>query len=174
MSAAPAYDFPFPGAAELASLVEQVWSSFVGEEISIVELRDASDSNEVASTDRMVASVSITGPWCGHLTIAISPEAAGEVAAAMFMTPADEMDPSEITDAFGEMANVAGGNVKAMLPEPSALSLPQVVVEAKWISLFSATHCGTAVMQWRDFLMDVSLWESSRLREPLAKDTDSA
>ena len=37
-----------------------------------------------------------------------------------------ELDDEDIADAFGEIANVVGGNVKAALPGPSALSLPDV------------------------------------------------
>ncbi len=32
----------------------------------------------------------------------------------------------DVADAFGEIANVVGGNVKAALPGPSGLSLPDV------------------------------------------------
>jgi chemotaxis protein CheX len=175
MTAAISPDFVLPSTEDLAALIEQVWSSFVGEELSLVELKDASDVSEFSARDRVLSSVSITGPWCGHLTISVTSEGAGEIAASMFQIPADEMDEAEIADAFGEVANVAGGNVKAMLPEPSTLSLPQVIVEARWISLYSARLCGTAVMQWRDFLMDVSLWETSSFVDPNpAQETEAA
>jgi chemotaxis protein CheX len=166
MTAPAEFDVMLPSSADLAALMEQVWSSFVGEDLTLVELVEASDVSEFSARDRMLSSVSITGPWCGHLTISVSSEGAGEIAASMFQTPADEMDPSEIADAFGEIANIAGGNVKAMLPEPSTLSLPQVVLEARWISLFSARLCGTAVLRWRDFALDVSLWESTAPVDP--------
>jgi chemotaxis protein CheX len=34
-----------------------------------------------------------------------------------------------VADAIGEVANMAGGNVKALLPGPSVLSLPEVAGE---------------------------------------------
>jgi len=40
--------------------------------------------------------------------------------------PAEEVTSDEIGDALGELANVLGGNVKAMLPAPSTMSLPTV------------------------------------------------
>ncbi|MCW2532227.1 MAG: hypothetical protein JWP62_1797, partial [Blastococcus sp.] len=36
------------------------------------------------------------------------------------------LDHEDVADAFGEIANVVGGNVKAALPGPSGLSLPEV------------------------------------------------
>jgi chemotaxis protein CheX len=45
------------------------------------------------------------------------------------MFQADEAPSGEeIRDALGELTNVIGGNVKALFPGPSALSLPTVAV----------------------------------------------
>jgi hypothetical protein len=38
------------------------------------------------------------------------------------------IDDEDIEDALGELANVVGGNVKAVLPGPSVLGLPEVGV----------------------------------------------
>jgi chemotaxis protein CheX len=45
----------------------------------------------------------------------------------MFEQPATELSVSELHDAIGEIANMTGGGIKAMLPAPSHLSLPAVV-----------------------------------------------
>ena len=36
------------------------------------------------------------------------------------------LDDEDVEDALGELANVVGGNVKAVLPGPSVLGLPEV------------------------------------------------
>jgi chemotaxis protein CheX len=36
------------------------------------------------------------------------------------------LDAEDVDDALGELANVVGGNVKAVLPGPSVLGLPEV------------------------------------------------
>ena len=36
------------------------------------------------------------------------------------------LDEEDVADALGELANVVGGNVKAVLPGPSVLGLPEV------------------------------------------------
>jgi len=71
--------------------------------------------------------VSISGAWSGHLLLGFEVSAANEVARAMFGLGSQEASQDEMTDAVGELANIIAGNVKSMLPEPSTLSLPQVV-----------------------------------------------
>ena len=36
------------------------------------------------------------------------------------------LEDEDVADALGELANVVGGNVKAVLPGPSVLGLPEV------------------------------------------------
>jgi hypothetical protein len=40
--------------------------------------------------------------------------------------PPEPLEHEDVADAFGEIANVVGGNVKAALPGPSVLGLPEV------------------------------------------------
>jgi chemotaxis protein CheX len=44
----------------------------------------------------------------------------------MLMTEPDDLEPGDIWDGWAELTNMVGGSVKALLPEPSALSLPTV------------------------------------------------
>lgn len=48
----------------------------------------------------------------------------------MFEIGVDDVDDGEVADAFGELANMIGGNLKCLLPEPSQLSLPTVSLGA--------------------------------------------
>ncbi|MCU0705946.1 MAG: chemotaxis protein CheX, partial [Fimbriiglobus sp.] len=45
---------------------------------------------------------------------------------AFFDTPSAEVTPAELADALGELANMVGGNLKALLPDGCRLSLPSV------------------------------------------------
>ena len=40
--------------------------------------------------------------------------------------PPTVVDDEDVADALGELANVLGGNIKSVLPGPSALGLPQI------------------------------------------------
>lgn len=74
----------------------------------------------------VTSSVQIMGGWSGAVSLRMSAELATLTAALMFDAPGSTLEPDEIDDAVGEMANMIGGNVKSLLPEPSQLSLPTV------------------------------------------------
>lgn len=75
----------------------------------------------------MAACVQITGAWQGAISLAAGEPFATSAAAIMFGLDEAEVKTSDRQDALGELANMIGGNVKALLPEPCALSLPSVV-----------------------------------------------
>ncbi|MGE0441603.1 MAG: chemotaxis protein CheX [Gemmatimonadales bacterium] len=74
--------------------------------------------------------VQITGAWDGAVALQCSDRIARKAAEIMLGVPADQASIGDIQDALGELANMTGGNFKALLPEPCHLSLP-VVVEGK-------------------------------------------
>jgi chemotaxis protein CheX len=72
------------------------------------------------------SSVWITGAWEGALSVDFSEPLAHRMTEAMFGMEKGEAAREEILDALGEVANVAGGNVKALVPSPTQLSMPSV------------------------------------------------
>ena len=73
----------------------------------------------------LVGTVEITGAWEGSVTVDCPAELAEQTARAMFGSEPE--NGAEIADALGEVTNMTGGNIKALLPGPSQLSLPAVV-----------------------------------------------
>ena len=61
-----------------------------------------------------------------------------------------------MVDAFGEIANVLGGNVKALLPEYVALTLPEVSRQSP--SGAGAVRLIEARLTWRGRQLIISLW----------------
>jgi chemotaxis protein CheX len=72
----------------------------------------------------VVASLSLTGAWDGHVIISTSETAATTIAAAMLELDPEAVVEADIIDATSELVNVVGGNVKSALPQPCQLSLP--------------------------------------------------
>lgn len=146
---------PFlPSQDELAELVEEIWTSYLEDEI-VVGLDGAAD----ADADRMVAWVSITGEWTGHLQVRTTPTGARGIASSMFQMEPAEVSPAEIADAFGEIANMVGGGVKGMVGVHTALSLPQVVLDARALISPDAVQHSTVFAVWRGEPLEISLWE---------------
>ncbi|MGM0575975.1 MAG: chemotaxis protein CheX [Myxococcota bacterium] len=111
-----------PTTAQMHELGTSIWTTMLGVDAS----PRPGVSAEPASPERMTACVHITGGWSGAVTLECSRRLAREAAALMFDAEAAALDPAEIEDALGELANVAGGNVKALLPGGSHISLPSV------------------------------------------------
>ncbi len=74
----------------------------------------------------LVAWVSISGAWSGDVTIRLSPALATRLAREILQIEPSSTDDVGVRDVAGEVANMIGGNLKALLPEPCRLSLPQV------------------------------------------------
>jgi len=106
--------------AELAQVAELVWDSVLG-------VRLARRPQAPPAPPRlMAAGVEIHGAWAGAVTIECSAEFARQAAAIMFGVEPAAVTPADSRDALGELANMTGGNLKALLPEPCRLSLPFV------------------------------------------------
>jgi CheY-specific phosphatase CheX len=75
----------------------------------------------------MTGCVQISGAWEGAVLIQGPMTVAKAAAATMFEIQPSETSPDEVRDALGELANMVGGNIKALLPGPTQLSLPVVV-----------------------------------------------
>jgi hypothetical protein len=71
--------------------------------------------------------VDVRGPWNGAVVITTGRSTAEQLSRELLKEHAPPvLDDEDIEDGLGELANVVGGNVKAVLPGPSALGLPEV------------------------------------------------
>jgi chemotaxis protein CheX len=142
---------------DLAEMVEQVWESYLDPEgvSPLIPTYDENQPSEVHS------SVSITGSWTGHVVYASSTEAARRAAAAFLAMDASEVSQEDLSDVLGELANIVGGNVKAMLPPGALLSLPQVVMAPESTARFPNTQrIGGVYGLWDGEPVSISMWSS--------------
>lgn len=149
-----------PSPADLGEILGEVWSSFLDGDITALTGMGVDGIGD-ATDPAMVASVSISGAWTGHLMIMAGSACAGEIAADMFQLAAGEVSTAEVADALGEIANMVGGSVKGMVGAPAALSLPQVVLDASALVNPDAHKVVSVRAQWHGHLLEVSLWERS-------------
>ena len=107
--------------ATVEAIAQEAWIALVGEDEVLLPVPADLPPAVVSSW------VDIVGPWTGTVVLTAGRETAAELTRALLgeATPA-ELEQEDVDDAFGEIANVVGGNVKAALPGPSGLSLPDV------------------------------------------------
>jgi chemotaxis protein CheX len=148
---------------DLAEMVEQVWMSYLDPE-GISPLIPTYDENQPSE---MYSSVSISGSWSGHVVYACSVAAARRAAAAFLAMEVDEVGEEDLADVLGELANIVGGNVKAMLPAGCFLSLPQVVLAPEATTKYpNAKRISGVYGRWEGEPVNVSMWRSrSDLKE---------
>ena len=103
------------------AIAGEAWLALVGVEEVLVPL-----PGELAA-DVVSSWVDVVGPWTGTVVLTTGRDTAAELTRALLGEAAPEvLEEEDVVDAFGEIANVVGGNVKAALPGPSALGLPEV------------------------------------------------
>lgn len=128
-----------PTDADVTMLLAEVWASYVDAEPLVPGPTAASD-------DCWSATTTVSGAWRGTVSVQLSAEAAQRAAALMVGVAA--ATTVEVADAVGELANMVGGNVKSLMPDPSSLSLP--VVRAGTITPPSdAIEVAASSVSWR-------------------------
>ena len=114
-----------PEMTDVHAIVDQVWSSFLGDAEPLLPSFDADGA--FPADDTWSAAVSIHGGWTGTVTIELSHGLAFALTRLMMaMEESEPLEDGEVADAVGELVNMIGGNIKSLMPGPSALTLPVV------------------------------------------------
>jgi CheY-specific phosphatase CheX len=107
--------------ADITEITRTIWATLFE-----LPLEDG-DTAPLGPESTVTSCIQIDGAWHGAVVLQCPLTLARTLTAAMFQADAaPELD--EIFDALGELANMLGGNVKALLPGPSRISLPAVAV----------------------------------------------
>lgn len=122
---------------DLTALTGGVWDAFLG---MIAEPADAGPADDGPF---YTSCVNISGGWDGSVNLLIPEPLARSAAAAMFGIADGQLGQAEVCDAVGELVNIIGGNIKGMIEEPCALSLPMVAVGTH----YSVSVPGTELIQ---------------------------
>ncbi|MEO6418725.1 MAG: chemotaxis protein CheX [Polyangiaceae bacterium] len=108
-----------PSKDDLSTLVTTIWSTLLG--VTVKPPRSPSSKGE-----RIQGRVAIAGAWTGAVTVEGPVVLARIVAGMMMGKPPEDASHDDLRDAWAELTNVTGGNVKATLPSGCSLGLPSV------------------------------------------------
>ena len=106
--------------SDLLEMTEVVWSTVLG-----LPIQQRLDDN--ATRPGITGYVRISGAWEGVLLVFAAGDLGRRMAASMFAMDAASVTESEIVDAIREVANILGGNIKGLVPQPTLLSLPSTM-----------------------------------------------
>ena len=111
--------------ADIAEIAQGIWETVFALPLEV-------GSGGVLGTDpAMTGSVQIDGAWEGAVMLQCPQVLASKLTSLLFAgegTP----PPAEVRDARGELTHRLAGNVKALLPAPSRISLPTVAFGADY------------------------------------------
>lgn len=86
----------------------------------------------VTLTEPVHAWVEIRGEEPFRTLVMTGRETADRMARALLaLQPQDAVAPDDVRDALGEVANVIGGNIKGLMPQPGSLTLPVVELDGQ-------------------------------------------
>ena len=108
---------------DIDCLTKEIWSSMLGLELhsSCVESEPAPAQN------RLTGCVHLTGAWYGTVLVQCSAAMARRVTSIMFGLDSAPPEQELISDALGEVTNIAGGNIKKLIPGICQISSPMVL-----------------------------------------------
>ena len=144
----------------VTELARDTWTSLLPDEHGLRPgpANDEGGSGWSSCGPAIAATVDISGEWNGTACLSCSMAAGRHAASVMFEMDDDELTAAEISDAIGELINVVGGNIKGLLPSPSALSLP-VVHDAADFELPGHLELALEVhFTWMDEPVMFTLW----------------
>lgn len=110
--------------SDIKDLTHEIWSTMAGTELTPVP-------HEVTLNKAggyVVASVQIVGELQHVVRLDLETSLVKEAASSLLGVAVDDLSVDDIRDAAGELANMTGGSIKALLPAPSSLTLPSVVL----------------------------------------------
>lgn len=106
---------------DIIKIIDCIW-------VSMLQLPvEKSEGLPCSSEDKISACIQITGDWLGTVALECGVSFASQAAGAMLGLDPQAAVTADLRDTMGELANMIGGNIKALLPGDNHLSLPIVV-----------------------------------------------
>ncbi|MCL3860894.1 chemotaxis protein CheX [Actinotalea sp. K2] len=144
----------FAGTDPVYVIAEEVFSSMIDGEPGFLRHWDGDPPPIV---DAMHAWVDVHGATNGRVLLSTERSTADDLARALLqMGPTEPVSDEDFADALGEVANIVGGNVKALVPDPGVLTLPQVTHERPHTDPEALIY--ELPLDWRGSLVVIGLW----------------
>ena len=136
----------------LEQIVDQMWASYFAHTDYLAPSFDPHD----IEGDILCASVTISGGRPGIVTVSVEKAAAVPLSAALLQEDGDLTD-EDVYDSLGEVANIVGGNIKALVPDAGPLGLP-VVSTAKPLHGSSGRLAARLDGSWQGHWLTFEVW----------------
>jgi chemotaxis protein CheX len=106
---------------DIVVITQNIVTTMLGANVELCEWELAEKK-----ANQITGNVQIAGAWRGVVFLQASEGFARRTAEKMFRLMPEEISYADIQDAFAEITNMIGGNIKGQVPGPSVLSIPTV------------------------------------------------
>jgi chemotaxis protein CheX len=110
----------------LAQVMASVWDTMLELPLLVRPTDQAEDFNPGCGPV-VSGSIGIAGSWEGRVTLVAPRTFAAKCTALMLECPVEGLSDADVGDAWGELVNMVGGHLKALVPPVSTLGLPAVL-----------------------------------------------
>ena len=148
--------------SEIVDVANAVWQTMLNVEVYALD-----PEAPLGDGPYVTASVFITDAVEGGVTLHLGASVARNLAALMFSFDLDDVTEEEVADAIGELVNMLGGNLKALMTQPARLSLPSVTGGSSYrVSFPGATVVNQVALGFEGHVAHVVLHERSDVEQP--------
>jgi chemotaxis protein CheX len=142
---------------EIYEITETTWQALLGLNI---QANNSATTIGGSSEEYLTGMVEISGAWNGVVALHGSGQLAHFAASVIFGNGHFEMTGQDRKDAMYELTNVIAGNIKALLPGPSRVSLPIIMqTSPETLRIPHAERVSELIFNCRSQPLFVSLWK---------------
>ena len=142
------------GAAQVTTVATEVFAAMVDGQAGFLT---SSPAGSVSLADPLHAWVDMDTEPPGRVQITTDANTADDLTRAfLHMDAADDVAAADVADAFGEIVNIMGGNMKALLPRHVRLTMPEVSRQSP--SGAGAQQVLEVVLAWRGRPFVITVW----------------
>jgi chemotaxis protein CheX len=111
---------------DITQIAQSIWETLFS-----APLTPDPEGPGLPAADVMTGCIHIDGAWNGAVMLQLPRALAEQLSAELFQSDGPP-STEELHDTVGELTNMMAGNIKALLPEPSRISLPTVALGADY------------------------------------------
>ena len=142
------------GAAQVTTVAKEVFAAMVDGQAGFLT---SSPAGSVSLADTLHAWVDMDTEPPGRVQVTIDASTADDLTRAfLHMDAAEKVAEADVADAFGEIVNIMGGNMKALLPQHVRLTMPTASRQSP--SGSGALRLYEVVLAWRGRPLVISVW----------------
>ncbi len=152
-----------PAAETVTEVVESVFGAMMNIAVAAIE------NAQLPCDDRLTSSVYIEGHWNWAIFLQCGRQQACQFAGRLLSMEAPPAADEDVRDALGELANMIGGNLKAVLAQDARMSIPFVVDGCDYGLHVCGPHTTTSFgfrFDGGDFVVTVSSSEPAQIKVP--------